>query len=268
MSEGSAPAGLWSSGEAYERYIGRWSRPVAREFLAWLSAPRGARWLDVGCGTGALTETILADCAPRSVQALDPSDAFVGFARTNHGDARAQFTIGTADALPVRAQAFDAAVCGLVLTFVPDVPRAVGEIARVLNPRGIAGAYVWDYAEGMEIMRHFWDVAEALDPAVARIAESRNSAVCHPDALTRIWSNAGLAGVQTRAIDVATTFSSFDDYWRPFLGGRAPAPAYAMSLPEEQRARLRERLRARLHPDSDGMIRLTARAWAVKGVAP
>jgi SAM-dependent methyltransferase len=261
----SSSEDLWSSGEAYERYVGRWSRPVAREFLEWLALPSGLRWLDVGCGTGALTAVILATQAPASVRGVDPSDAFVGFARANAHDARAAFDIG--DAQDLRdLHDFDAVVSGLALNFVPDPQRAVREFARVLRAGGVAGAYVWDYADGMQMMRHFWDAAVALDPAAAQFDESPLFPICNPGSLSALWSDAGFRDVETRAIEVETAFADFDDYWRPFLAGRAPAPAYAMSLTEERRAALRERLREILVADGDGAISLMARAWAVKGV--
>ena len=261
----SAPEDLWSSGEAYERYVGRWSRPVAREFLAWLALPAGLRWIDVGCGTGALTTVILATQAPASVRGIDPSDAFVGFARANVHDARAAFDTGDAQDLRGLSD-FDAVVTGLALNFVPDPQKAVGEFARALRPGGVAGAYVWDYADGMQMMRLFWDAAIALDPTAAQFDESPLFPICNPASLSALWRDAGFGDVETRAIEVETMFADFDDYWRPFLAGRAPAPAYAMSLTDERREELRERLRESLTRGGDGPIALRARAWAVKGV--
>jgi ubiquinone/menaquinone biosynthesis C-methylase UbiE len=144
---------VWAAGDLYEPYVGRWSRVVAREFLGWLDVPRGARWLDVGCGTGALTQTILRDCAPRSVHGVDPSAGFVEFAkqRTNG----ASFEVGDAQALPAKDGEFDAAVAGLVLNFVPQPERGAGEMRRAVRPGGTVGAYVWDYAGKMELMRYF-----------------------------------------------------------------------------------------------------------------
>ena len=259
------PAEVWASGAAYEPYVGRWSRLVAREFLAWLAVPPGSRWLDVGCGTGALAETILAVASPAAVVGIDPSAGYVAYARERVRDERAGFEVGDARALPYPDASYDAVVSGLVLNFVPDPARAAGELARVARPGGVVAAYVWDYAGEMQLMRHFWDAAAALDPAVRDLDEGRRFPLCQPEPLARIFRGAGLADVATRAIDVPTHFRDFDDYWSPFLGGQAPAPRYAMSLSEERRAALRERLRAALPTEPDGAIRLLARAWAVRG---
>jgi SAM-dependent methyltransferase len=259
-------AGWWGSGNAYEPYVGRWSRPVAREFLAWLAVPSGGRWLDVGCGTGALSETILSMASPDEIVGIDPSPEFIGFARDRVKDTRVRFDIGDAQALQADSATFDAAVAGLVLNFVPEPGKAVAEMARVTRPGGTVSAYVWDYAEGMQMMRHFWDAAGALDPEARELDEGRRFPLCRPEPLADLFRSTGLEDVEVRSIDVPTVFRDFDDYWSPFLGGKAPAPAYAMSLSEGRRAKLRERIRATLPTNAKGEHHLTARAWAVRGV--
>jgi SAM-dependent methyltransferase len=260
------PEVRWASGDVYEPYVGRWSRLVAREFLAWLDAPAGLDWLDVGCGTGALTEAIAARCAPERVAGIDPSAGFLDFARRRLGDAGTALRQADAQALPFAGAEFDRVVSGLVLNFVPDGARAAAEMARVARPGGGEVAlYVWDYAGKMEMMRRFWDAAVALDPAALALDEGRRFPICRPEPLRALFEAAGLGRVETRAIDVPTVFRDFDDYWTPFLGGQAPAPAYCMSLGEEARAALRERLRASLPALPDGSIHLVARAWAVRG---
>jgi SAM-dependent methyltransferase len=256
----------WGSGHAYEPYVGRWSRPVAREFLEWLAVPSGGRWLDVGCGTGALTETILSVAAPGEVVGIDPSPAFVAFARDRVKDPRVHFDIGDARALRADPATFDAVVAGLVLNFVPEPGEAVAEMARVTRPGGTVAAYVWDYAEGMQMMRHFWDAAGALDQKARELDEAKRSPLCRPEPLADLFRSTGLENAEVRSIDVPTVFRDFDDYWSPFLGGQAPAPAYAMSLSRERRAALRERIRANLPTNAKGEHHLTARAWAVRGV--
>jgi SAM-dependent methyltransferase len=255
----------WASGAAYEPYIGRWSRLVAKEFLSWLAVPPAKRWLDVGCGTGALTATIVAMASPSHIDAVDPSEGYVAYAREQVPDPRVRFGVADARALPAEAASYDGVVSGLVLNFVPDAARAVAEMARVARPAAPVALYVWDYAGKMELMRHFWNAAVALDAAAHDLDEGRRFPICRPEPLAALFRNAGLQEVEARAIDVPTVFRDFADYWTPFLGGQAPAPGYAMSLDESRRAALRERIRAELPTRPDGSIRLIARAWAVRG---
>jgi SAM-dependent methyltransferase len=259
---------IWATGAAYEPYVGRWSRLVAREFLAWLAVPPESRWLDVGCGTGALSATILAVATPATVTGLDASEGFVAYARQQIQEPRAAFRTGDAQALPLDPATFEAAISGLVLNFLSHPERGVAEMARVTRPGGIVAVYVWDYAGEMQLMRHFWDAAAALDPAALDLDEGRRFPICDLTKLARLFQEAGLAQVDGRAIDVPTVFRDFDDYWSPFLGGQGPAPAYAMSLGEDRRGALREHLRASLPTAVDGSIHLTARAWAARGHTP
>lgn len=255
---------VWAVAAGYEAYVGRWSRLVARELLRWLGAPPGSRWLDVGCGTGTLVETILAHANPRGVLGIDRSRGFVAHARARMAGAAA-FLVGDAGALPVAAATCDAVVSGLVLNFVPEPAEMVAEMVRAGRPGSTIALYVWDYAGGMELMVRFWRAATALDEAAAALDEAIRFPGCAPAPLEALFTQAGLSGVSTRAIDVPTRFRDFDDCWSPFLGGQGPAPAYAMSLPEGRRAALREALRASLPFAPDGSIPLTARAWAVRG---
>ena len=259
------PVEVWAAGDAYEPYIGRWSRLVAREFVAWLGVAGGAAWLDVGCGTGALSLPVLATADPAAVLGLDPSAGFVAHARARLAGPRARFAVADARALPLAAARFDVTVSGLVLNFVPDPATALAEMTRVTRAGGRVAAYVWDYAGRMELMRRFWEAAAALDPAAASLDEGRRFPICRPEPLARLFGDAGLAEVEVRPIEVPTRFRDFDDYWTPFLGGQGPAPGYAMALDEPRRAALREELRARLPVAGDGSIPLVARAWAVAG---
>lgn len=258
---------VFAVGAAYEPYVGRWSRLVAREFLAWLAAPPDGYWLDVGCGTGALTETILALASPRDVKGIDASPGFIEYARTQVGDPRARFEVGDAQALSFAAATFDVVVAGLALNFVPDPRRGLVEMARVTRSGGEVAVYVWDYAGGMQFMRHFWDAATALDARAATLVEGLRFPNCRPEPLAALFGAAGLHAVEVRAIDIPTVFRDFHDYWSPFLGGQGPAPTYAMSLTEDRRATLRERIRAGLPVAAGGTIPLTARAWAARGIA-
>ncbi len=261
-----APKETWASGAAYETYVGRWSRPIAREFLRWLKVPAGSDWLDVGCGTGALSQTILDAAAPAAVRGIDRSEEHVAYIREQIPDARAQFDVGDGQALPVESAAYHAVVSGLLLNFIPDPRRAVVEMMRAAKPDGVVAAYVWDYAGEMQLMRHFWDAAAALDPAALDLDEGRRFPICQPDPLRELFQGAGLRHVDVRPIDIATGFRDFDDYWLPFLGGQGPAPGYTRSLTDERRSTLRERIRTRLPIAPDGSIPLRARAWAVRGV--
>lgn len=255
----------WTAGQLYEPYVGRWSRLVAHEFLAWLGAAPQLDWLDVGCGTGALSATILRQADPRSVTGIDPSAAFVEHARTHHADPRAQFEVAHAQALPVEPAQVDIAVAGLVLNFVPTPVLAVREMARAVRPGGLVAAYLWDYAGKMELMRSFWDAAVELDPAAYQLDEGRRFPLCQPGPLRELFAGAGLGEIDVQPVDIGTPFRDFNDYWTPFLGGQGPAPAYAMSLSDDKRDVLRERIRAMLPISSDGTIDLRARAWAVRG---
>jgi SAM-dependent methyltransferase len=257
----------WESGDPYEKYVGRWSSRVAPLFLSWLNIPAGRKWLDVGCGTGALCAAIVDHCSPSSVFGVEPSEGFLKTARERLAG-RAELRRGSATEIPLDDASVDVVVSGLVLNFVPDPRAALAEMSRVTVNGGAIGAYVWDYAGKMELMRFFWDAAVELNPGDAPDVVSMDEGVrfplCRPEALVELFVSSGLNGVEVAAIDISTPFASFEDYWRPFLGGQGPAPAYAMSLDETTRARLRDRIRERIPIEADGTISLTARVWATR----
>jgi SAM-dependent methyltransferase len=257
---------VWAAGDAYEPYIGRWSRVVARELLEWLGEATAGTCVDVGCGTGALTQTVLATHDRASVHAIDASHGFVSYARAHTGDTRATFTVADARAHPFAGESVDAAVSALVMIFVSTPAVAVAEMTRVVRRGGVVARYLWDYAGGMEAIRRFWDAATELHPSAAELDEARRFPLCEPAALASLWSSAGLHSVESRAIEIPTRFTSFDDYWTPFLGGQGPAPTYVKQLSDADREALREQLRAALPADERGAIPLGARAWAVRGV--
>ena len=268
MSIKNASKDLWASGDSYEPYIGRWSRLVAQEFIQWLAVPPRSRWLDAGSGTGALTQTILEMTTPKKVKGIDRSESYVDFVRTQVDHPDAEFEVGNAQSLPIDSRAFDAAVSGLVLNFVPHPHQMISEMVRVVGDGGVVALYVWDYAGKMQMLRHFWNAAVALDPAARELDEGRRFSICNPDSLNELFQNGGLSQVQVRAIDISADFKNFDDYWSPFLGGQGPAPGYVMSLSERRRAQLRERIYNSLPFALDGTISLMMRAWAAKGIKP
>ncbi len=257
----------WDDGATYEPYVGRWSRVVAKGFLRWLAIPRGAAWLDFGCGTGALSQTILANAHPRLVIACDRSPGYVAFARERTPDVRAQFVVAQLPELPRIDGGFDVVVAGLVLNFLPVPMDGMTAMMARVRPGGTVAAYVWDYAEGMQLMRVFWDAVVELDAAARALDEGTRFPLCRPEPLLQLFQAAHLRDVAVESIEVPTVFQNFDDYWLPFLGGQGPAPGYAAGLPPERRAELREAIRQRLRSATDGKISLTARAWAVKGIA-
>lgn len=253
---------VWTQGNAYERFMGRWSRLVAPRFLDWVDLPAGLRWADVGCGTGALTAAILDRCSPASVLAQDPSEAQVAEARRRVRDSRVSFGVATAEQLPARS--FDVVVSGLVLNFVPDLDATLRAMSSAVGD-GVVAAYVWDYGEGMQLLRRFWDVAGSLDPAVTALDEGHRFGLATEANLAEAWTDNGLDEVDTTGLTVPTVFEDFEDLWSPFLGGQGPAPTYVASLDDLAREQLRLELAQALPPGADGRIRLSARAWAVRG---
>jgi SAM-dependent methyltransferase len=257
----------WAGGAQYESFVGRWSRHVAEQFVEWLNPADGSAWLDIGCGTGALTATILARTAPASVVASDLSADFVAHASAGLADRRVVFLVADAGALPLPAARADVVVSGLLLNFLPDPAAAVGELRRVARPGATVAAYVWDYADGMQPIRAFWDAAIELAPGARELDEAVRFPLCAPDPLERLFRDAGLQDVSLQTIDAEAAFRDFDDYWTPFLSGVGPAPGYCAGLPEDQREALRALLRARLSPGG-GALTMNARAFAVRGTVP
>jgi SAM-dependent methyltransferase len=265
---GTSRHDAWQAGDSYDAFMGRWSRRIAPLFLERVGAPEGADWLDVGCGTGALSGAILARSKPRSVIGVDPSSGFVALAEKTLRDPRATFRVGDAQALPVDTASRDIVVSALVLNFVPDRVTALAEMKRVARPGGRVCFYVWDYpGGGVEFLRAFWETATALDAGAADLAEGRRFGFCEPSGLTELARAAGLGAIACDAIETPTVFRDFDDLWRPFTLGAGPAPGYCASLSPEARARLGAHLRERLPVADDGTIPLKVRAWSVTATA-
>jgi len=258
----------WQAGDSYDLYMGRWSRRIAPRFLDWLGVSPHLDWLEIGCGTGALSAAVLAQGSPRSLLAVDPSEGFVAKARANVPDERATFQIQDAQALTLGPASHDVVVSGLVLNFIPDKDKALAEMKRVARAGARVGFYVWDYpGGGLEFVRAFWKAATALDPSASDLTEDRRFPFCTPEGLTALAERAGMASVECAPIETATVFKDFADYWNPFTLGTGPAPGYCMNLDPKARQRLEERLHDALPRREDGSIALKARAWAVRAVA-
>ena len=255
----------WQAGDNYDAYMGRWSRKIAPLFLDWLAPAPGLDWLEVGCGTGALSATILARCEPTNLIAIDQSAGFIAAARSAVNDPRIEFRVADAQALPLPDASRDVIASALVLNFVPDKAKALAEMMRVARPGATVGIYVWDYpGGGMQMMRAFWTAAAELDSNARDLTEDKRFPFCNPDGLTELLKAAGFSDVECVPIEVPTVFKDFDDYWRPFTLGAGPAPGYCSGLAPDARQRLRDKLEVSLPRSGDGSIPLNARAWAVK----
>ena len=257
----------WASGIAYEKFMGRWSILIAQKFLNWLAIFPACSWLDVGCGTGSLTKLILETYQPKEIISIDSSSDLISYAQRSITNPSVHFKVGLAQSLELDSNSIDATVSGLVLNFVPQPKEAIVEMLRVTKPGGRIGIFLWDYAEGMQMLRYFWDAAVELNNNANQLDEGIRFPLCQKGQLESLIREVGLKQVESITIEVETVFQNFDDYWQPFLGSVGPAPSYTMSLNEKDRQRLEDRLRNALPIDDSGSISLIARAWAVKGTA-
>lgn len=257
----------WAAGSSYEDFMGRWSRRLAPQFVSWLRMPGGVHWLDVGCGTGALTDAICTHAHPASVLGCDPSASFIDYARSHSQDIRAAFVVAGVGGLPGRADGYGSVSSLLALNFFPDPEAAIHEMRSLTAAQGAVSACVWDYGGRMEYLRYFWDAAVAVDSTARELDEGERFPLCRPGALTDLFSAGGLSDVRCEPIEIPMEFASFDDYWRPLLGGTGPAPSYVASLDDDRRTTLARKLEQALPRGPGGTIALTARAWAVRGTA-
>ena len=248
--------------EAYEKFMGRWSRMLAPLLIDFTGIPESGRVLDVGSGTGALAFEISKRNLKCEVIGIDPAKEYVAYSNSKRR-VRVKFEVGDAQQLRFPDASFDASASLLVFNFIPDPVKALREVRRVTKRGGPVSAAVWDYAEGMQMLRVFWDAAVSIDPAAEKLDEKRFP-LCKKGALGALWRSGGLRDVEEKPLEISMQFASFDDYWNAFLLGEGPAGQYAKRLDPTKQGRLREELRRQL---PSGAFNLTARAWGVRGVA-
>jgi SAM-dependent methyltransferase len=262
-------ANMFGDAEAYERFMGRWSRLVAPPFVEFTGLPERGRMLDVGSGTGSLAFAIVERKGRVNVLGIDPSRQYVAYAMSrNTFRNRAGFEVGDAQELQFPGASFDAALSLLVFNFIPDPKKALAELRRVTRPGGRLSAAVWDYGAGMRMLRTFWDAAVQLDPEAEKLDE-KHMPLCRAGELSDLWRQGGLEEIREQPIEVRMRFGSFADYWDPFLLGQGPAGAYVRRLDPGKRLALRDEVKRRLSLASENMsFLLPARVWAVCGIVP
>jgi len=259
---------MFADPHAYQRFMGRWSQLLAPRFAEFAGIADGWRVLDVGSGSGSLALAIASRHPGCRIVGIEPSADYVSFAASRAAGANVHFSVGAAEDLPFAAASFDAGVSLLVFNFLRNPQRALAELRRVTRPGGKVCAAVWDYADGMRMLRIFWDAASRLSPGAGQADEARMP-LCRPGELGALWRAGGITAVEERPLEIAMRFESFDDYWEPFLLGQAPAGAYVAQLAPEDRFLLRDQLKQLLPPQANaGAFDLSARAWAVRGTAP
>jgi SAM-dependent methyltransferase len=255
----------FSDGAGYERFMARWSSAVGAIFLDWLAPSRGARWLDIGCGTGAFTKLIVDRCAPATVIAVDPSEAQIAFARNEPVARHADFRVADAQALPFEDGAFDVVVSALVINFVPNRHLALAEMRRVGGPGGGVAGYVWDFMNERTPTSPIRRGLIRIGVNPARVPGAEDSSV---EALTSLFAANGLMAVATRTIDVTVSYPDFDSFWRFSTPVSRPIGKTIAALTETDRRRLLDVVRSNLPSGPDGSIAYSARAHAIKARVP
>jgi SAM-dependent methyltransferase len=248
------------AGDAYDRFMGRYSRRLAPLLAEFAGVDRGTRVLDVGSGPGALTAELVDRLGAGSVAAADPSEMFSATCAERFPGVDVKRA--PAEELPWPDGTFDASLAQLVVNFMSDPVAGVREMHRVTRAGGVVAACIWDYRDGMRMLRTYWESALAIDPAAPD--EGRTMAIATADELRGIWLAAGLVDVESGAFDVEAEYESFDAFWHPFTVGAGPAGMHYASLDSAQAAALREECRHRLG-DPQGPFKLPARAWAIRG---
>jgi SAM-dependent methyltransferase len=260
---------MFGDAQAYDRFMGRWSRLVAPLLVDFAGVPESGRVLDIGSGTGSLAFAIAGKNSQAQVTGIDPSHEYVEYAnRTNPLRERVRFQPGDAQQLDFPDAAFHASLSLLVFNFIPDAGKALREARRVTRPGGGITAATWDYSDGMRMLRVFWDAVVSLDPGAEKLDE-KNMPLCRAGELAKLWTQSGLRNVDEQPLEVTMRFESFADYWDPFLLGQGPAGNYVRKIDTDRREALRADLRRRLPlANDDAPFELPARVWAVRGTVP
>jgi SAM-dependent methyltransferase len=256
--------------------MGRWSARLAPAFLDFCQIDSPGRVIDVGCGTGVLSEAAAARWPDVEILGIDPAPDYVAFARARLSGKAATFGVGDALALPGPAAAFDGALALLILQEFDRPERLVAEMVRLTRPGGTVATCQWDFVDGMPMLTQFWNAVAAVEPGAASARESRREGARRPPrgrttetSLAALWRGGGLADVATGALRVVQEFADFEDYWAPFLSGATPTSTYAAGLPGEVQAALRAELRRAILGDGpDRPFSLSATALAVRGRVP
>lgn len=247
-------------GSVYDRFMGRYSRPLARLFADFAQVRPGLDVLDVGCGPGALTEELVGRVGDGAVRAVDPSDVFVAACRDRHPGVDVR--LGRAEALPFGDASVDRVLAQLVLHFVSDPAAAAQDFARVLRPDGLVAASVWDFEHGMEMLRAFWDAALTVRPEAPD--EATTLRFGRAGEIAALFDAAGFVEIEETELAVESRYEDFDELWDGFAAGVGPAGAFCVSLDADDRLAVRDELFARLDEPA-GAFTLGAVARAARG---
>jgi ubiquinone/menaquinone biosynthesis C-methylase UbiE len=250
---------------AYERFMGRWSRAVGTVFLEWVAPPAGARWLDIGCGTGVFTRLVLDSCSPAAVSAVDPSNAQIEFASRQPFATQAHFQVADAQALPFSDSTFDVVVAALAINFIPDRLRALFEMRRVVRPRGLIAGYVWDFAAERSPS---WPLRRGMRQVgvnVPHVPGARDSTL---HGLQSLFECAELEEIASRSFEVTVPFLDFNQFWRAQTPSDSPLTKIVAAMSEKRRAQLIEAVRTELTISENGWIEYAARANAIRACIP
>ena len=259
----------WSNKKLYEEFMGKWSLKIAKKFIDWLKenySIRNKKWLDVGCGTGALTFEIAKSTQPISVLGIDPSMEYLPINPSQYVNDKIKFNVGFGDNLSISLSDYDFVVSALALNFMSDKQASILEMLRILKPNGIIALYVWDYAEKMEFLRYFWNGVVDMDPDASKFDEGQLFPICNIEALTNLFSSCNVNNVITNEIEIKTRFNNFNEYWYPFLGGQGPAGKYLQTIDNDKRNKIRDHIKEIIPISKDGSINLIAKAFAISGV--